>query len=201
MRSDRRRRAPAELETDRLRLRPWRAGDLPAFTRIRRDADVARYLGDGEPPSEAACECYLEDRMRRWLEHGVDAWAVELKETGQLAGWVGLTVPERRPGSCLEIGWVLGRGHWGRGLATEAARECLRCGFDDLHEPAIGARHHIDNVASARVMGRLGMTVTGDEVDRGRRYRVCGHQITSEQWRRSPGGQDHPRPCPRRGAG
>lgn len=191
-----RRRAPAELQTERLRLRPWRSGDLPAFTRIRRDAEVARYLGDGEPPSAAACGCYLKDRMRRWLEHGVDVWAVELKETGELAGWVGLTVPESRPpGSPLEIGWVLAPGQWGRGLATEAGRECLRCGFEDLHEPEIRSRHHVDNLASARVMARLGMTVTGDEIDRTHRYRVCGHGITSERWQGSRSEFDHPGPC------
>jgi RimJ/RimL family protein N-acetyltransferase len=185
-----RRAARPELETARLRLRQWRREDLEAFVRIRGDAEVARFLGDGTAPSPAACRFHLQDRMRRWRQYGIDAWAAELRETGELAGWAGLTVPERRPpGSPLEIGWVLDRRQWGRGLATEAAAAALEWGFERMHLPLIAAHHHAGNAASARVMSRLGMAAVGDRQDPALGYRVCVHEITCEEWRaRSPGG-------------
>jgi RimJ/RimL family protein N-acetyltransferase len=86
-------------------------------------------------------------------------WAVELKTTGALAGWNGLQyLPDTRE---TEIGYLLDRFLWGQGLATEGARVGLRYGFDELRLPEIIALAHPENLASRRVMEKLGMRFAG----------------------------------------
>jgi RimJ/RimL family protein N-acetyltransferase len=87
-------------------------------------------------------------RLRRWI-----------LGTGELAGFTGMAipadVPEIMPG--VEIGWRLGRAHWGRGVATEAATAALRFAFTDGGLDRILGIHVVGNDASARVMRKLGM--------------------------------------------
>ena len=66
-------------------------------------------------------------------------------------------------GPRVEVGYVLGREHWGRGFATEGARECLRAGFADLGLPAIVAVADPRNFASLHVIDKLGMRYVGAE--------------------------------------
>jgi ribosomal-protein-alanine N-acetyltransferase len=102
--------------------------------------------------------------MRRAKEHfekhGFGPWAVEAKDNGSLVGFVGLMVPsfEARFTPCVEIGWRLAFDYWGLGLATEAAREVLRRGFDQFGLKEIVSFTASANVRSRRVMEKLGMT-------------------------------------------
>jgi [ribosomal protein S5]-alanine N-acetyltransferase len=61
-----------------------------------------------------------------------------------------------------EMGYWIGRPYWGRGYCTEAARELLRYGFENLGLARIFACHFKENEASGRVMRKLGMTREGD---------------------------------------
>jgi RimJ/RimL family protein N-acetyltransferase len=74
--------------------------------------------------------------------------------------WVGLAVPHFLPEAlpAVEIGWRLARRSWGAGLATEGARAALADGFGRCGLAEIVSIRHIDNVASARVMAKLGFT-------------------------------------------
>ena len=148
-----------ELQTPRLTLRRWRPDDLPPLAAIYADADVMRYIGDGSVRSWDETAASIASMERDWNERGYGLFAVELRDGAQLAGWVGLSVPNFLPEvlPAVEIGWRLGRGFWGCGYATEAAREVLRFGFDDVGLDRIISIRHVDNVASARVMAKLGM--------------------------------------------
>jgi RimJ/RimL family protein N-acetyltransferase len=119
-----------------------------------------------------------------WEERGFGLFAVEWRETGELAGWVGLAVPDFLPEllPAVEIGWRLARGFWGRGIATEGAREALRFGFEEAGLDRVVSIHHPDNAASARVMAKLGMRFDRDTAipAHGRAARVTA--ITREQY-------------------
>jgi ribosomal-protein-alanine N-acetyltransferase len=93
-------------------------------------------------------------------QHGFGFFAVELRDTGELIGLAGLShVPfEAHFTPCVEIGWRLAAAHWNRGLATEAARECLRYGFEHLALAEVVAFTVPANQRSRRVMEKLGMT-------------------------------------------
>lgn len=94
-----------------------------------------------------------------WDTRGWSQWAAVTKDDGVLIGFVGLSPPEFLPEvmPTVEVGWRLDPDHWGRGLATEAGHAALTFGFDVLGLEEIVSIHEPANVASGRVMERLGM--------------------------------------------
>jgi RimJ/RimL family protein N-acetyltransferase len=147
-----------ELLTPRLRLRRWRESDVDAMAAINAHPDVSRWIGDGSGFDRTASAAEIARFDEVWQEHGFGRFAIELLDTGQLAGFTGMAIlsdiPEIMP--AVEIGWRLGRDFWGRGLATEASAAALTFAADAGLKQIV-AVHLIGNDASARVMQRLGM--------------------------------------------
>ena len=146
-----------ELTTPRLKLRHWRESDLKPFAALGSDPLTMEFLGPCLSRSDS-------DALARGIEaalerRGFGFWAVELRESGLFAGFVGLSVPgfEAHFTPCVEVGWRLARGFWGHGYATEAARECLAFGFRELGLEEIVAFTVAGNRRSRAVMERLGM--------------------------------------------
>tara|TARA_R110002124_G_scaffold63350_48_gene173670 strand:- start:58916 stop:59494 length:579 start_codon:yes stop_codon:yes gene_type:complete len=146
------------IETERLRLRPFRRGDVDAVFAYRRREDVARFLFD-VPLSRDECAQAIQQRIGQVaLEAEGDkiVLGVELAQTGTLIGEVSLIwrSVEARQG---EVGWIFDPAYQGQGYATEAANALLDLGFGpgDMHR--IAARCDVRNDASWRLMVRLGM--------------------------------------------
>ena len=148
-----------ELGTRRLTLRGWRDDDVDPLAAIDGDPDVMRYIGDGSVRTREQTVSVVAAMRQAWVDRGFGRFAVELRDTGEFVGWVGLAVPHFLPEvlPAVEIGWRLGRPFWGRGLATEVAQEALRFGFTDVGLDRIISICHVDNHASVRVMTKLGM--------------------------------------------
>ena len=148
-----------DLLTPRLLLRRWRDDDVTAMARINADPEVMRWLGDGSVSDHAATAAQLAVWEDTWRAQGIGRFAVELRDTGELVGATGLStlidVPEVMP--AVEIGWRFARPHWGRGLATEAARAALGFAFTAGGLDRVVGVHVVGNEASARVMLKLGM--------------------------------------------
>ena len=145
------------IETSRLRLRPLVPEDLGAMHAIHSRADVVRWLY-WEPRTEAEVRETLTAQITRTRdapETGV-AFAVELLASGEMLGHVSLMVevPEQRQGEC---GFIFHPGHQGQGYATEAARALLALAFESYGLHRVFGRLEARNVASARVLERLGM--------------------------------------------
>ena len=149
-----------EIETDRLLLRGWREADVDALADIRRDAEVARWLGHPDPDRAAESIAWW---VEHWRIHGFGLWALEDKASGRFIGRLGLmhhgdwTASEHD----AEVGWTLARDAWGRGYATEGARAALE------FARAVGIRRVISitlptNIRSQRVMQKLGLTYRGE---------------------------------------
>ena len=100
-------------------------------------------------------------------ERGWSNWAVEQVSDGASIGFVGLNVPWRALPfmPCVEIGYRLSRQHWGKGFATEAGREALRFGFEELKWPEVVSFTAKLNVPSQAVMQRLGMPNANEDFD------------------------------------
>ena len=100
-----------ELATPRLVLRGWREDDLNALAAVNADPEVMRFIGDGSVRDREQTAAGLAMMEREWAERGFGIFAVEVRDTGQLAGWVGLAVPAFLPEvlPAVEIGWRLGR--------------------------------------------------------------------------------------------
>lgn len=146
-----------EFETERLRLRQWKASDREPFAVLNADPNVMAFFP--APLDRVASDAMAERCQALIVERGWGFWAAEAKETGQFAGFVGLHVPiaELPFSPCVEIGWRLDLRYWGKGLASEAARGALRIGFEVLGLPEIVAFAAVGNVRSRAVMARIGM--------------------------------------------
>jgi RimJ/RimL family protein N-acetyltransferase len=103
----------------------------------------------------------LVDRIEAiFAEHDWGPWAAELRATGELIGFIGLSVPafEAHFTPCVEIGWRLAAAHWGKGLATEGACAALDYGFNEHLLPEVVSFTTAANLRSRRVMEKLTMT-------------------------------------------
>ena len=146
------------LLTEWLVLRNWRESDLDEFAEMNADPEVMRFF-----PALLSRE-QSREMMQRIQEHfdahGFGLFAAEEKESGELAGYVGLKAPsfEAPFMPCIEIGWRLRKKFWNRGLATEGARAALAYGFRVLGLEEIVAFAVPANAPSLRVMEKLGMT-------------------------------------------
>jgi RimJ/RimL family protein N-acetyltransferase len=145
------------IRTERLWLRSWRDADLAPFAALNADPEVTRYLP--APLSRAESDA-VAARIRAGLAaRPYGLWAVEIPGEAPFIGFVGLTAVtfEAHFTPCIEVGWRLARAHWGQGYATEAARAAHAHGFDAVGLDAIVSFTTRENLASRRVMERLGM--------------------------------------------
>ncbi len=146
-----------ELTTGRLLLRQWRDSDLDTWAAMNADPQVREFWPDLLSREQAAAN--LEYFRSELASRGWGWWAVEVAASGEFIGMAGLDrVDEDAPVTGVEAGWRLARTAWGRGYATEAAREVLTYGFRVLQLPEILAISVAGNERSRAVMRRLGMT-------------------------------------------
>ncbi|MET7639543.1 GNAT family N-acetyltransferase [Streptomyces sp. NPDC005438] len=151
------------LTTPRLRLRPLTTADLPDYLALH---DDPRVYGPtvGRPYTREEATDRLRRNERQWKERGHGLYAVELADDGAFVGRCGLVYWERFDE--VEAGWSLHPDHWGRGLATEAARAFLDQGWRTLTVPYVTSMIRSDNEPSAAVARRLGFTpLRPDRVD------------------------------------
>ena len=144
------------LRTGRLILREWREADLAPFAAMNADPAVAEFLS--MPLTREQSDAFAGRIMDHWRTDGYALWAVERVADGVLLGFCGLSVPAWAPEPTPEIGWRLARHAWGRGYATEAAREVVRFAFETLGFEALVSYTTVSNTRSRRVMEKLGMT-------------------------------------------
>jgi ribosomal-protein-alanine N-acetyltransferase len=154
--------------TERLILRRWLERDRAPFAEMNADPEVMRYFL--QPLTGPDSDAMVGRIEARFEEHGFGLWAVERREDGAFLGFTGLATTASLgfvgPAEALlgpppipeaEVGWRFARFAWGQGYATEAARAALKFGFNtaELHE--IVSFTSTLNLASVRVMERLGM--------------------------------------------
>jgi RimJ/RimL family protein N-acetyltransferase len=150
-----------EIETERLRLRQWRLADREPFAAMNADPRVMEFfpatLTQAESDAMAdRCQLLIEER-------GWGFWAAECKATREFIGFVGLHTPSAElPFSpCVEVGWRLAFPYWGKGFASEAAKEALLVGFHSLGLKEVVSFTAVGNLRSRAVMERLGMQECG----------------------------------------
>ncbi len=143
----------------RLLLRRWQAGDVDAYAGICADAEVMRWIGESLTLSREEAATQIEQLEQGFGSDGLGFWAAELRGTGELIGFIGLAVPRFLPEvlPAVELGYRLGRRHWGQGLATEGARASIDDGFARLGLERVISIIHPQNAASIRVAQKLGM--------------------------------------------
>jgi RimJ/RimL family protein N-acetyltransferase len=129
-------------------------------------------------------EAFLAKCIAERAARGFDLWASIERASGDLMGFIGLTVPTFLPEilPAVEVGWRIHPRFWGQGYATEGGDASLRYGFEVLGLDRIVSVYEPVNDASGAVMRRLGMFHDRDTIHPERQIPVRVYALTREQW-------------------
>lgn len=165
---------PTEIDGPRLRLRDFQEGDLDGCMAIVGDPEVTAFLSFDTRSRDEQAVRLAADIQRAQADPRPDYYlaAVE-KETDNMVGFARLGIDRPRT---AELGYAIRRDRWGRGYATEAAAVILDYGFNTLGLHRVQAACGPDNVASQRLLDKLGFTYEG---------RMRDHVFTNGAWRDS----------------
>lgn len=150
-------------DSERLSYRLMSRENADQLFELDQDPEVMHFLNDGNPTPREEIDEYFVPRIEAFTDAttGCGLWAVDDRESGEYLGWI-LVRPYGFETSYheldnIELGWRLKRQCWGQGIATEAAQaiiDVLRHQSDVLRFCAIA---DTENIASTRVMEKLGM--------------------------------------------
>lgn len=141
-----------EIETDRLRLRQWKATDFEVYAKYYSNESLAKYVG-GRIGKEMAWR-KMASLIGHWYLMGFGYWAVEEKESKNFVGCVGLWKSEPWPE--VELGyWILPK-MYGKGYATEAGIASKNFAFEELGLSALVSYIAPDNEPSKRTAVKIG---------------------------------------------
>jgi [ribosomal protein S5]-alanine N-acetyltransferase len=148
------------LETARLLLRAFAPEDATDVRRLAGEWEVARtMLSIPHPYGEGVAEEWISGHRSEFERNEAVHFAVVLRERGELCGACGLVINANDANA--ELGYWIGAPYWGRGYATEAAREVVRYGFEELRLHRVYAARFGTNPASGRVLAKIGMSYEG----------------------------------------
>jgi [ribosomal protein S5]-alanine N-acetyltransferase len=148
------------LETERLLLREITSKDAPDFFKLNNDPEVIKYTGDKAFKSIRETELFL-DNYKDYLNYGYGRWAVIAKDSKLILGWCGLKYTAGL--NETDIGFRFFKKYWNQGFATEAASSCITYGFDKLKLKIIYGKAMKENIASIKVLEKIGMTYWKDQ--------------------------------------
>ena len=148
------------IETNRLSLRWISADDVDAFYTVYSNREVMRYWSAPPLPDRTAASKQVSEIHDLFKRREMLKWGVALRPDNALIGTVTIFHPDfthRR----AEIGYALGRAHWGKGYMQEALKAVINYVFTDLNFHRIEADVDPRNAASIRTLERLGFQREG----------------------------------------
>jgi [ribosomal protein S5]-alanine N-acetyltransferase len=143
------------LETKRLVLRQLVVDDAPELFKMLSDDEVMRYWSSGPHQHLNETRSYIAWNADTRADR--KCWAVTLTG-GPALGWV-ILVPRRKDN--YELGYILGRDHWGQGYVAEATKAVLDYAFGTLTARRVMADSDPDNAGSIRLLQKLGFQQEG----------------------------------------
>jgi RimJ/RimL family protein N-acetyltransferase len=158
------------LETARLGLREMEADDLDFIAGMLADPEVMRFYPRVYTREDSWA--WLLRQRRRYTEDGYGLWLVEDRRTGEGLGQVGLLRQQVDGAAETEIGYLVARAHWRRGIASEAALALRDYAFSSLGRTRVISLIRAENLPSQGVARRIGMAHEKDVVWAGLPHRV-----------------------------
>jgi RimJ/RimL family protein N-acetyltransferase len=148
------------FQTPRLILRQFTEDDAPFILDLNSDPEIVKYVHELPLKTEEQAKKILIDIILPQYKNNLGRWAIHTKENMEFIGWCGLKYrPELEE---IDLGYRLMQKAWGKGYATEAAQYTLDHGFKILNLKLITGRAHIENLASIKVLEKIGMNYIGD---------------------------------------
>ncbi len=143
------------FETARLILRQFTEDDAALLLQLNGDPEVLKYLHEPVLESEEKATEIIRSIILPQYTLNLGRWAIHKKTDHQFIGWCGLKLrPELNE---IDLGYRLLKSEWGKGYATETAIQTLNHGFNSLQLKIITGRAHIENIASIKVLEKIGM--------------------------------------------
>jgi RimJ/RimL family protein N-acetyltransferase len=150
------------FETHRLILRQFTEADAPLVLALNSDPAVLQYLHEPVLEDEEHARRIIRDIILPQYQNRLGRWAAFTKESQEFIGWCGL---KHRPElGEIDLGYRFKQSAWGKGYATETAAAALQYGFTHLGLREITGRADVGNLASLRVLEKIGMQYVRDEV-------------------------------------
>ena len=150
------------FETPRLLLRQFTLDDAALLLQLNSDPEVLKYLHEPILQDEAHAKEILTNIILPQYEKELGRWATFTKENNEFIGWCGLKYrPELDE---IDLGYRFIKTAWGKGYASEAASYTIEHGFNTLHLKIITGRAHIENIASLKVLEKIGMEYVSEGV-------------------------------------
>ena len=147
------------LETPRTFMREILGNDFDFLLGMMSDPEVMRYYP--RPYGEKEVRDFINRMRTRYREDGCGLWLLVDRERGEPLGRVGLLRQTVNGASEFEIGYMVHRPFWRRGLATEAALAVREYAFTERKLPRVVSLIRPENIASIGVARKLGMTPVG----------------------------------------
>ncbi|MEM1277237.1 MAG: GNAT family N-acetyltransferase [Pseudomonadota bacterium] len=145
---------PPTLKTDRLTLRSLRLSDAGRVQALCGEIAISRWLSRvPHPYPDGEAERFIT----QCLDEACQVWGIEIIERPGIVGCIGLEGPSDH----TILGYWLGQSYWGRGLVTEAAREAVRFGFDQMGRDVLRSGLFQGNARSLRIQQKLGFQIKG----------------------------------------
>jgi RimJ/RimL family protein N-acetyltransferase len=151
------------LETDRLILRELKSSDAEAFFAMDHNPKVHQYLWNKPVQKIEETIEVITFVRQQYVDNGIGRFAIILKQTNEFIGWAGLkynTEEVNHKINFYDIGYRLDEKFWGKGYASEASFAWLKYAFETMNIKTIEAAAHAENVASNRILQKMGMQMT-----------------------------------------
>jgi RimJ/RimL family protein N-acetyltransferase len=148
--------------SERLGFREFEPNDGEVLYRLNSDPEVSRYTGDPPFADVGEARAFILG-YELYRLHGYGRWAVIQRQDQAFLGWAGLNLIDDE----VDLGYRFFRSFWGQGFATEAAHACIEYGFGKLNLSRIIARALPENVASLKVLEKVGLKFIGQGTCKG----------------------------------
>ena len=151
------------FETPRLILRRFTEADAPLILQLNSDPEVVKYVHERVLQTEEEAREIIVSIILPQYELDLGRWAMHTKADNEFIGWCGLKYLPKYDE--IDLGYRINKSSWGNGFATEAATHTLAYGFDTLKIPLITGKAHVDNIASLKILEKIGMNFIREEVE------------------------------------
>ncbi len=151
------------FQSSRLYFREFNENDVQLLLELNSNPNVIKYVHKASPTIENSTATLQNIILPQYKLYGFGRWAVHLKSNNEFIGWCGLKY--LKEADEIDLGYRFKEDYWGKGYGYEAAKTTIDYGFNTLKLNKIFARALPQNIASIRIMEKLGMQYVGDVID------------------------------------
>lgn len=152
------------IETERLLIRELLQRDDEGMFEMDSDPEVHHYVEPETAKTIEDSKSTIEFIRNQYIENGIGRWAVIEKATNGFVGWLGFKLMKtvlNHHTDFMDFGYRFIKKNWGKGYATEGSKAVLEYGFKQLNYKSVYAMTSVDNLASRKVLEKVGFSFVG----------------------------------------